>query len=173
MSEAMREKFEKAILAELKVKSCLSRDDAGYADVRVENAWFGYQAAASHYEQQNEIDKLNLQIKSDEADSLRSLHESLIKECYSLDPEGYPDDGEYRYKWASLAIHQAKTKISEQEQQIKSLLALVEKQREALSIFDRDITYENGNVVRGIYWQDVQFARSVYRLKTAKGIPNE
>ena len=45
-----------------------------------------------------------------------------------------------------------------------SLLAVIEKQREALSCFDRDITYENGFVIQGIYWQDVQAARHALAL---------
>lgn len=63
-----------------------------------------------------------LAVKTDECDGIRKLYEMLIKECYGLDPENYEDDGEYRYKWAHLAIVQAKENLSKLQQTRQKLV---------------------------------------------------
>jgi hypothetical protein len=64
-----------------------------------------------------ELERL-LECKTEQEAEIRKLYELLIKECYSLDKE-IEDDGEYRYKWAYLAIDSTKRKLSKQEAKLK------------------------------------------------------
>ena len=99
-----------------------------------------------------------LAVKTDEADGLRKLYELLIKECYSLDQEEYEDDGEYRFKWASLAIEQAKTKLTKLEKVNIDLEADKARLVEALRMWDETIKHQyTGSSQAMSYLQECAF----------------